>query len=347
MTSPDDKEKSSTRPEDIEATDNPLLQEVQGVIELLREAQDLLEEAPTAINPLKWWDRAAALAYEGIGKFDEVVRSLDGSEDPMENLPEPFVVLFSELVSTMRNCAEQSKYYPAFQEQFDSLWEKSPEERETVLFAIWDRDTAGVSKETIRGKAMRLFSLEQPNIEDHEVFQWSAYANERDRVRQELEPHRREFLQTQFEEAYKSLETICSAPEPAWKIVAEERFNEFQHSDLKKFMFEQYFEQFEDTVHSLDIPFPQLPRLYATEDIPLDETVIHMHLSLGRSHWYVSEYSPEKRIFFGYAMLNGDTWNAEWGYTSLDELLDQNVQGLKIERDFSWEPKPFGQIELE
>ena len=112
-------------------------------------------------------------------------------------------------------------------------------------------------------------------------------------------------------------------------------------------MFEQYFEQFEDKIHSLDMPFPPLPPLYATENISLEETMIQMHLSIGRSHWYVAEYSPEERIFFGYAILNGDTWNAEWGYSSLDELMEQDFNGLKVERDFSWEPKKFKKIAME
>ena len=339
---PSDKENLSG----LDLSKNLLTQEIQQVVDSLHESQEILQAASTAINPLKSWDRAAALAYDAIGKFDKIAKQIDGSDEQVSNLPEPFVVLFSELFSMIRTCAEQSKYYPTFQEKFDALWEKSPEERETVLFAIWDRDTAGVSKETIRGKAMRLFSLEQPNIEDHEVLQWAAYANERDRVRQELEPYRRELLRTQFEEAYQSLESVCAAPEPAWKGVAEERFNELRHNDLKEFMFEQFFEQFEDTIHALEIPLPPLPALYDIEHVPLKEKMIQMHFHLGSSHWYIAEYSPEKEIFFGYAILGGDTWNAEWGYVSLEELMEYNVQGLQVERDFSWEPKKFSEIEI-
>jgi hypothetical protein len=53
--------------------------------------------------------------------------------------------------------------------------------------------------------------------------------------------------------------------------------------------------------------------------------------------WYASEYSPEKRLFFGVAV--GHEW--EFGYFSLDELEEiRGPGGLTIERDLYWQPKP-------
>ena len=69
-----------------------------------------------------------------------------------------------------------------------------------------------------------------------------------------------------------------------------------------------------------DEELKKLPRLYDSEKTPAQETSIHMHFFLGGCDWYMAEYSPEERIFFGYAILNGDLHNAEWGYMSFGEL---------------------------
>lgn len=56
--------------------------------------------------------------------------------------------------------------------------------------------------------------------------------------------------------------------------------------------------------------------------------------------WLVTE--GERRgdddfIFFGYVI----GFESEWGYFALSELEEVNVHGLRVERDFSFEPKPF------
>ena len=52
-----------------------------------------------------------------------------------------------------------------------------------------------------------------------------------------------------------------------------------------------------------------------------------------------------KRLFLGYTILNNAHQNAEWGYTSLDELADINVRGIEVDRDLYWKPTRFGEIE--
>jgi len=80
-----------------------------------------------------------------------------------------------------------------------------------------------------------------------------------------------------------------------------------------------------------------IPRLYSTEDITFEDKVIYGHFFLGGSDWYIAEYDPEERIFFGYAILNEDYDNAEWGYISYDELLDLKVgPGFEVEWDKYW-----------
>ena len=65
----------------------------------------------------------------------------------------------------------------------------------------------------------------------------------------------------------------------------------------------------------------QIPRLCETEGTPLSDKLIYLHFFFGGCDWYIAEYDGED-IFFGYAILNGDIINAEWGYISFSELKD-------------------------
>ena len=61
------------------------------------------------------------------------------------------------------------------------------------------------------------------------------------------------------------------------------------------------------------------PKLYETEK--LNEHPVIFHYGNFSSDIFVCEYSPEKKLMFGYTVLNDDIDNAEWGYISLDEIL--------------------------
>ncbi|MBN1516630.1 DUF2958 domain-containing protein [Candidatus Sumerlaeota bacterium] len=88
-----------------------------------------------------------------------------------------------------------------------------------------------------------------------------------------------------------------------------------------------------------------LPSLYSTENVPLEEKIIHMHFFLGGCDWFMAEYDPTDRLFFGYVILNDDLENAEWGYTSFDEMRSIRTRhGLEIDRDLHWHPNPVSQI---
>lgn len=89
----------------------------------------------------------------------------------------------------------------------------------------------------------------------------------------------------------------------------------------------------------------ELPRLYSTEDKSIKDKLIYIHFFIGGSDWYIAEYDPKDRIFFGYAILNNDLQNAEWGYMSLDELAGINVRGIEVDRDMHWKPTRFWDIE--
>lgn len=89
----------------------------------------------------------------------------------------------------------------------------------------------------------------------------------------------------------------------------------------------------------------KIPRLHETEDIPLDETMIHLHFFFGGSDWYIAEYDG-KDTFFGYAILNGDVFNSEWGYISFNELQKIHFFGLEVDCELEelWKVKPFGEL---
>jgi hypothetical protein len=87
-----------------------------------------------------------------------------------------------------------------------------------------------------------------------------------------------------------------------------------------------------------------LPMLYSTEDTPAEEKIIKMHFFMGGCDWWIAEYSPEERLFYGFALINRDWQSAEWGYINLDELLQIKAGYLEIDRDLHWKPVKFGEI---
>ena len=70
----------------------------------------------------------------------------------------------------------------------------------------------------------------------------------------------------------------------------------------------------------------KIPKLYETEHISLKDKLIHLHFFIGGSDWYIAEYDGED-IFFGFAILNNDFQNAEWGYCSFSELKSIKIDG--------------------
>lgn len=90
----------------------------------------------------------------------------------------------------------------------------------------------------------------------------------------------------------------------------------------------------------------KIPRLYETEDVPLKEKFIHLHFFIAGSDWYIAEYDGHD-LFWGYAILNGDTDMAEWGYISFKELRDLSINGIEIDCEHSeyWKIRKASEIE--
>ena len=90
-----------------------------------------------------------------------------------------------------------------------------------------------------------------------------------------------------------------------------------------------------------------IPKLYETEQIPSEEKIMHLYFHLGKSHWFVCEYDGEDK-FFGFAVLNNDYINAEWGYCSYSELKEMKIGYIEVECEDPkcFKPTPAKQIDI-
>ena len=89
----------------------------------------------------------------------------------------------------------------------------------------------------------------------------------------------------------------------------------------------------------------KIPVFYSTEEIPAKEKIIQVHFFLGGCDWYAAEYDKKDESFFGFAILNDDYENAEWGYFSMQELCEVKVKFIEVDRDIYFAPKKAIEIE--
>lgn len=90
----------------------------------------------------------------------------------------------------------------------------------------------------------------------------------------------------------------------------------------------------------------RIPRLYETEGTSEQDKLIYLHFYIFGCDWFVCEFDGVDR-FFGYAILNNDLTNAEWGYFSLDEFNTINIDGVEVccESDETWRIRPASEVE--
>jgi hypothetical protein len=91
----------------------------------------------------------------------------------------------------------------------------------------------------------------------------------------------------------------------------------------------------------------KIPKLYETEDIPLTDKLIYLHFFIGGCDWFIAEHDGED-LFWGYAILNDDHLNAEWGYISFEELKSLKISGwleIDCELEEHWQVKKASEIE--
>ena len=89
----------------------------------------------------------------------------------------------------------------------------------------------------------------------------------------------------------------------------------------------------------------KLPCLYETEHIPLKDKLIHLHFFIAGCDWYIVEFDGID-LFWGYAILNNDHVNAEWGYISFHELMSLKIGNwLEVSFDTHWQVKKASEVE--
>src|ERR1035441_7366244 len=101
----------------------------------------------------------------------------------------------------------------------------------------------------------------------------------------------------------------------------------------------------------------KIPALYATEEIPFEDKVIHLHYFSAGTDYYIAELSFEpgedgqsgRWLGFGYARLANQPEGAEWGLidiTALEAVKARSRQGLPVlvERDKWFEAQAFSAI---
>ena len=92
----------------------------------------------------------------------------------------------------------------------------------------------------------------------------------------------------------------------------------------------------------------KIPKLYETENIPLEDKPIHLHFFIGGSDWFIVEYDGDD-LFFGFAILNNDHQMAEWGFVSFSELRSIKVNGwleVDCELEEYWKIRPARKVDL-
>jgi len=88
-----------------------------------------------------------------------------------------------------------------------------------------------------------------------------------------------------------------------------------------------------------------IPRLYQTEETPLQDKLVFLHFFIGNSDWYVMEFDGENN-FWGFVILNNDFQMSEFGYFGFEELSSIRVKEFyEIENDTSWQVRQARQVE--
>ncbi len=108
-------------------------------------------------------------------------------------------------------------------------------------------------------------------------------------------------------------------------------------------------EFFKAMIAALKAQIATMPKTYET-DGQGDDAPVTLHYFNAGSDWYIIEKdagSPDDEVqgsqtqAFGFACLNGDTDNAEFGYISIQELIENGV-----ELDLYYKPETVGTLKI-
>ena len=90
----------------------------------------------------------------------------------------------------------------------------------------------------------------------------------------------------------------------------------------------------------------RIPALYSGEDIPLKKKIIKAKYFIANFTWLVTECEIQKDgdvLFFGYVINHSDQNCSEWGYFTLNQLIEIRLFGvIEVERDLYFNECTFG-----
>ena len=111
-------------------------------------------------------------------------------------------------------------------------------------------------------------------------------------------------------ETLKTIPSALAALIPSWQL-------EYIQKNMDGFL---------DEIEYLETRLKNCPKIGKTEG--KKEHPVIFHYRFRETHIYVCEFDGDD-LFFGYAILNGDLHNSEWGYSSLSEI--KNIPHFKID----------------
>jgi hypothetical protein len=89
---------------------------------------------------------------------------------------------------------------------------------------------------------------------------------------------------------------------------------------------EEHPDTFAEAIERLETRLRECPPIGGTEG--MKEHPALFHYFYGGTDMYMCEYNRERGIMFGFAILNGDLQNAEWGYIDLAQIITIPVMNL-------------------
>jgi hypothetical protein len=93
----------------------------------------------------------------------------------------------------------------------------------------------------------------------------------------------------------------------------------------------EHLDTFTEAIQRIEQQLQKCPKLRETDG--MNRTLVREHPAIlhyfyGGTDMYICEYDPKDGIMFGFAILNGDLQNAEWGYIDLAEIITIPVMNL-------------------
>lgn len=87
-----------------------------------------------------------------------------------------------------------------------------------------------------------------------------------------------------------------------------------------------------------------IPGINETDNISIKDKLVHLHFFIGGCDWYVIEFDGDD-LFFGFTILNQDHVNSEWGYFSLSELKQIQInRWIEVDCDCHWKVRKASEV---